>query len=202
MCLYRLNGQIEKRYEVYVEDDMAEAIVKAVLRDEQILNYVSVYRFGDASNAFSLAAGLHIQGTLSDNQLILTDGDVYRTEEERIKIIKKRYAGNEAGKDGVRQTVLQRVKQFNLPEGEHPEHYLWTILKTKQGTLAEFANRLDLLQGDKHNYIYEIYLLQGEDRSIFLKELVEKIKEDSAWSQYVEEVQTWAHAKRLELGLQ
>ena len=123
MCLYRLNGQIEKRYQVYVEDDMAEAIVKAVLRDEQILNYVSVYRFGDASNAFSLAAGLHIQGTLSDNQLILTDGDVYRTEDDRIKILQKRYAGNEAGKNEVRQIVLQRVKQFNLPEGEHPEHY-------------------------------------------------------------------------------
>lgn len=202
MCLYRLNGQIEKRYEVYVEDDMAEAIVKAVLRDEQILNYVSVYRFGDASNAFSLAAGLHIQGTLSDNQLILTDGDVYRTEDDRIKIIKKRYAGNEPGKNEVRQTALQRVKQFNLPEGEHPEHYLWTLLKTKQGTLAEFANRIDSSQGDKHSYIYEIFHLQGEARQIFLKELVEKIKEDVVWPQYVSEVQTWAHAKRLELGLQ
>lgn len=202
MCLYRLNGQIEKRYQVYVEDDMAEAIVKAVLRDEQILNYVSVYRFGDASNAFSLAAGLHIQGTLSDNQLILTDGDVYRTEDDRIKILQKRYAGNEAGKNEVRQTALQRVKQFNLPEGEHPEHYLWTLLKTKQGTLAEFANGIDSSLGDKHSYIYEIFHLQGETRQIFLKELVEKIKEDVAWPQYVSEVQTWAHAKRLELGLQ
>ena len=202
MCLYRLNGQLEKLYEVYVEDDMAEAIVKAVLRDEQILNYVSVYRFGDASNAFSLAAGLHIQGTLSDNQLILTDGDVYRTEDDRIKIIKKRYAGNEAGKNEVRQTALQRVKQFNLPEGEHPEHYLWTLLKTKQGTLAEFANGIDSSQGDKHSYINEIFHLQGETRQIFLKELVEKIKEDVVWPQYVSEVRTWAHAKRLELGLQ
>ena len=181
---------------------MAEAIVKAVLRDEQILNYVSVYRFGDASNAFSLAAGLHIQGTLSDNQLILTDGDVYRTEDDRIKIIKKRYAGNEAGKNEVRQTALQRVKQFNLPEGEHPEHYLWTLLKTKQGTLAEFANGIDSSQGDKHSYINEIFHLQGETRQIFLKELVEKIKEDVVWPQYVSEVRTWAHAKRLELGLQ
>lgn len=75
------------------------------------------------------------------------------------------------------------------------------MLKTKQGTLVEFANGLDPLQGDKHSYIYEIYLLQGEVRPIFLKELVEKIKEDVAWPQYVEEIQTWAHAKRLELGL-
>ena len=201
MCLYRLNGEVNKRYEVYVEDDMAEAIVKAVLRDEKILNYVSVYRFGDALNGFSVAAGLHIQGALSENQLILIDGDVYRSDAERTKAMCKRYSGNEEGKDLIRQEALRRVRQFNLPQGEHPEHYLWTLLKTKQGTLAEFANGIDSSQGDKHRYIYEIYQLQGETRPIFLKELVEKVKEDVAWPQYVSEVQTWAHAKRMELGL-
>lgn len=201
MCLYRLNGEVNKRYEVYVEDDMAEAIVKAVLRDEQILNYVSVYRFGDALNGFSVAAGLHIQGSLSENQLILIDGDVYRTDAERAKAMCKRYSGNEAGKDQIRQEALRRVKQFNLPQGEHPEHYLWTLLKTKQGTLAEFANRIDPSQGDKHRYIYEIFQLQGETRPIFLKELVDKIKDDVAWPQYVSEARTWAHEKRMELGL-
>ena len=196
-----MNGRIDKPYEVYVEDDVAEAMVNAVLRDEQILNYVSVYKFGDALNGFSVAAGLHIQSTLSENQLILIDGDVYRTEAERTKAMGKRYSGNEAGKEQIRQEALQRIKQFNLPEGEHPEHYLWTMLKTKQGPLAELANGLDPLQGDKHSYIYEIYQLQGEARPIFLKELVEKVKEDAAWSQYVAEVQSWAHAKRVELGL-
>lgn len=201
LCLYRLNGKLDKPYEVYVEDDLAEAIVKAVLRDEQILDYVSVYPFGDALNGFSVAAGLHIQGNLSENQLILIDGDVYRTDEERAKAMGKRYSGNETGKDQVRQEALLRIKQFNLPDGEHPEHFLWTLLKTKQGKLADFANSLDPRQGDKHGYIYEIYKLQGEARPIFLKELVEKIKEDNAWAHYVAEVQKWAHAKRLELGL-
>lgn len=65
--------------------------------------------------------------------------------------------------------------------GEHPEHYLWTLLKTKQGILAEFANGLDPLQGDKHSYIYEIYQLQGEERPIFLKDLVESVKENTEW---------------------
>ena len=201
MCMYRLNGLIEKTYEVYVEDDMAEAIVKAVLRDEQILDFVKVYKFGDALNGFSVAAGLHIQGTLSDNQLILIDGDVYTTEAEREKAIKKRFSGNEAGKDHVRSEALRRIKQFNLPVGEHPEHYLWTMLKTKQGSLAEFANRIDPLQGDKHCYIYEIFKLQGESREIFLKDLVDTLKTDAAWAQYVSEVQIWAHAKKQELGL-
>lgn len=201
MCMYRLNGEIKKEYEVYVEDDLAEAIVKSVLRDEQILNYVSIYRFGDALNGFSVAAGLHIQNALSENQLILLDGDVYSTEEERMKAMCKRYSGNEEGKDLIRQDALKRVKQFNLPTGERPEHYLWMLLKSKSGTLAEFANRLDPMQSEKHSYITEIYGLQGESRQIFLKELVEVVKSDPAWLEYVKEVQNWAHEKRQELGL-
>ena len=52
-------------------------------------------------------------------------------------MMKKRYAGNEAGKDQIRQEALQRIKDFKLPDGEQPEHFLWTMLKTKQGKLAE-----------------------------------------------------------------
>lgn len=201
MCIYRLNGTIQKPYEVYVEDDLAEAIVNSVLREEKILNYVKVIRFGDASNAFSVAAGLHIQGQLSDKQLIIIDGDVYRTQEEKLKIMKKRYSGNEAGKDEVRQIAVSSIKQFNLPANEHPEHFLWSILKTKQGLLAEFANRIFPNANDQHRYLYEIYELQGESRPVFLKELVELLQTDPAWNNYVSEVRTWAQRSRVNIGV-
>ena len=201
MCMYRLNGTIEKICEVYVEDDLAEAIVRSVLRRAGILDYVSVIRFGDASNAFSVAAGLHIEGALSERQLIMIDGDVYRTDEEKLKMMKKRYAGNEAGKDVIRQQALQRIKEFKLPEHEQPEHYLWSILKTKEGKLSELANGIDDNQGDRHGYIYDVYQLQGESREIFLKELIEVLEADGQWANYVSEVQSWAQARKQELGL-
>ena len=201
MCMYRLNGEIKKEFEVYVEDDMAEAIVRSVLRQEDINDYVSIIRYGDASNAFSVAAGLHIEGELSEKQLILIDGDVYKTDEDKLKMMKKRYAGNEAGKDQIRQEALQRIKDFKLPDGEQPEHFLWTMLKTKQGKLAELANGIDENQDDRHGYIYDVYLLQGECRAIFLKELIEILETDNQWENYVSEVKIWAQARKTELGL-
>lgn len=201
MCLFRLNGTIQKDYEVYVEDDLAEAIVKSVLRDENILNYVKVIRFGDALNAFSVAAGLHIQGQLSEKQLIVIDGDVYRSSEEKLGCMKKRYSGNEAGKDQIRQTAISYIKQFHLPENEHPEHFLWSILKNQVGSLAELANRINPHQSDKHHYLYDVYALQGESRPIFLKELIDLLKTDEKWEDYVSEVREWAIKCKASLGV-
>ena len=201
MCMYRLNGTIQKDYEVYVEDDLAEAIVNSVLRKEGILNYVKVICFGDAANAFSLAAGLHIQGQLSEKKLIVIDGDVYRTDEDKSEIMKKRYSGSEAGKDAIRTIAISRIKQFNLPNNEHPEHYLWSLLKTKQGTLAEFANRISQNANDQHHYIYEIFKLQGESRQVFLKELIEILETDPEWDNYVSEVKIWAQKSREIIGV-
>ena len=201
LCMFRLNGHIQKNYEVYVEDDLAEAIVNSVLREYEVLNYVNVIRFGDAANAFSVAAGLHIQGQLSEKQLILIDGDVYKTDEEKLNIMKKRYSGNENGKEIVRREAISHIKQFNLPEHEHPEHFLWTLLKTKQGSLSEFANRIQTNINDKHHYLYDIFILQGESRPIFLKELIEELRVDPAWDNYVSEVNTWAFNCKQTLGL-
>ncbi len=200
-CLYRLNGMFKKEYEVYVEDDIAEAIVKSVLREENILDYVNVICFGDAANAFSVAAALHIRGQLSDNQLILLDGDVYTTDDEKLKVMKKRYSGNENGKDELRRAAISHIKQFNLPGGGHPEAFLWSLLKTKDGKLAEIANRINRNADDKHHYIYEVFTLQGESRAIFLKELIELLTSDVQWNNYVSEVRIWAKSRRAILGV-
>ncbi len=192
MCMYRLNGAIDKPFEVYVEDDLAEAIVNSVLRDYDILDYVKIIKFGDACNAFSVAAGLQIQNQLTEDQLILIDGDIYRTDEEKMKIMKKRFSGNENGKDEIRARARSHIKQFNLPVGEHPEHYIWTMLKEKEGKFAEFANRIPHNNNDQHHYIYDIYELQGEARPIFLKQLIEVVKSDAHWNEYISEVTLWA----------
>ena len=81
-CICRLTGVMEKQYEVYVEDLLASCIVKEVLKDAGILNFTKVVIFGDAGNAFSIAAGLELQGQIDKNKLILIDGDVYTTEPE------------------------------------------------------------------------------------------------------------------------
>ena len=190
-CLCRLTGTMEKRFEVYVEDILASCIVKEVLKDNEILNFTKVIIYGDAANAFTIAAGLELEGNVDDNKLILIDGDVYRTDEEKMKQMKKKLGGNEEGRDAIRQHALSIVKQLNLPADEQPEHYLWTLLKTKQGDLADLANMIDQSPDDKHSYLYDIFELQGEDKVTYYRNVVRTIKTDPAWAGYTRAINNW-----------
>lgn len=190
-CLCRLTGSMEKRFEVYVEDILASSVVKEVLKDNGILNYTKVITFGDACNAFTIAAGLELQGAIDNNKLILLDGDVYLTSEEKMKQMKKRLGGNEAGKDAIRSHALSIVKELHLPANEQPEHYLWLLLRTKTGELADLANMVDQSPNDKHSYLYEIFEKQGEDKSTYYRNVVRTIKNDVSWNTYVSAITDW-----------
>ena len=190
-CICRLTGVMEKQFEVYVEDLLASCIVKEVLKDAGILSFTKVIIFGDAGNAFSIAAGLELQGQVDNKKLILLDGDVYTTNVERIKQIKKKIGGTEVGKDAIRNHAITIIKQLILPAGEQPEHYIWSLLKTKQGELANYANMVNLSPDDKHHYLYDIYQLQGEDMGTYYRNVVKVIKDDVAWTDYVKEVTDW-----------
>lgn len=190
-CICRLTGVMEKQFEVYVEDLLASCIVKEVLKDAGILSFTKVIIFGDAGNAFSIAAGLELQGQVDNKKLILLDGDVYTTNVERIKQIKKKIGGTEVGKDAIRNHAITIIKQLILPAGEQPEHYIWSLLKTKQGELANYANMVNLSPDDKHHYLYDIYQMQGEDMGTYFRNVVKAIKGDAAWTDYVKEVTDW-----------
>lgn len=190
-CICRLTGVMEKQYEVYVEDMLASCIVKEVLKDAGILSYTKVVIYGDAGNAFSIAAGLELQGQIDGNKLILIDGDVYTTEPERQKQIKKKIGGTEAGKDAIRNHALTVIKQLVLPAGEQPEHFLWGLLKNKTGELADLANMVNQSPDDKHHYLYDIYQMQGEDMGTYLRNVVQLVKQDAAWGGYVSEITAW-----------
>ena len=142
-------------------------------------------------NAFSIAAGFELQGAVDGNKLILIDGDVYTTQDERLRQMRKKIGGNEAGRDDIRNHALTLIKQLILPAGEQPEHYIWTLLKTKQGELADFANMVDQSPDDQHHYLYDIYEMQGENKTTYYRNVVKTIKEDEAWNGYVREITDW-----------
>ena len=190
-CICRLTGVMEKQFEVYVEDTLASNIVKEVLNDAGILSFTKVIIYGDAGNAFSIAAGLELQGQVDNNKLILLDGDVYTTEAERVRQMRKKIGGTEEGRDVIRNHALSIIKQLRLPVGEQPEHYLWTILKTTQGELADYANIVDQNQDDRHHYLYDVYQLQGEDMGTYCRNVVKAIKSNAAWGGYVQEITDW-----------
>lgn len=200
-CLLRLTGRMEKLFEVYVEDDLAEYIARQVTRDNGLLPYTSFLRFGAIENAFVVAAGCDIQEDDSCNKLFVMDGDKYRTEGERIAQMQKCYSGNEAERDARRRRALSHIKQFALPEGEQPEHYLWTQLKQTNNDLATLAQEIIAVADDKHAYLYDVQMKSGESREGFLTRLTAILNHEPFWKEYVSELSSWLDDRKKELGL-
>ena len=200
-CLLRLTGRMEKQLEVYVEDDLAEYIARQVVRGKGLLPYTSFLRFGAIENAFVVAAGCDIQEDDSCNKLFVMDGDKYRTEDERIAQIQKCYSGNEAERGARRRRALSHIKQFVLPEGEQPEHYLWAQLKQTTNDLAAIAQEIVAVADDKHAYLYDVQMKSGESRDAFLTRLTNILSQEAFWNGYVTELASWLDDRKRHLGL-
>ena len=200
-CLRRLTGHMDKQLEVYVEDDLAEYIARQVIRDKGLLPYTNFLRFGAIENAFVVAAGCDIQENDSENRLYVMDGDKYRTEAERIAQMQKCYSGNEAERDSRRERALMHIKQFLLPAGEQPEHYLWEQLKQSNNDLATIAQNIRAVGNDKHAYLYDVQMASGESRESFLTRLTDILCKMPFWNDYVAELSTWADERKTQLGI-
>lgn len=200
-CVLRLTGRMEKQLEIYVEDDLAEFIAREVVRAKGLLSYTSFHRFGAIENAFVVAAGLDIQEVDSENKIFLMDGDKYRTKEERVAKMKNCYSGNEDGKNDRRERALSHIKQYILPEGEQPEHFLWTKLKGTHNDLAQYADEIHGVEDDKHSYLYDVQQRSGESRESFLTRLSEILAEQEFWADYVSELNEWLDARKAALRL-
>lgn len=199
-CILRLTGRMEKQLEIYVEDDLAEYIAREVVRRKGLLPYTSFHQFGAVENAFVVAAGLDIQEANSDDKIFLMDGDKYQTEEKRIAQMESCYSGTEKDKDERRKRALSHIKQYILPEGEQPEHFLWTKLKETNSDLAEFAKEIVSVD-NKHSFLYDVQQKSGENRESFLTRLMTILADQEFWSDYVKELVEWLDTRKKILGL-
>lgn len=199
-CLSRLTGESGKIIEIYVEDQLAEYIVREVVRNNNLLQYTSIHRFGAVRNAFVVAAALDIQGDNSENSLFVLDGDCYRTEEKRLQQMEQLYTGTEKDKKERRQKALSKIKQLSLPENEHPEHYLWTKLKDTDNDLSSYAKEI-VIARDKHGYLEEILEKSGESREGFYTRLTHILSKLDFWQEYVHELNDWLLERKKVLGI-
>lgn len=100
-----------------------------------------------------------------------------------------------------RSRALSHIKQFVLPEGEQPEHYLWTQLKQTTNDLATLAQEIMAVADDKHAYLYDVQMKSGESRDAFLTRLTDILSKEVFWTDYVSELSTWLDDRKNELGL-
>ena len=190
--IFDMNRESTQPLIVYVEDDLAEAIVSQLSDGLRISRYVNIRNIGSAQNAFTLAAGMMIEGNSLEHRLIVLDGDVYRTDEDKKRQLRRLLSGTETNHDDKIDAALSLITQFSLPEGNCPEKFIYDLLLDVDGA-DEATDCAKQVTGvvDSHDWLNQIVERMNQDRKIVLLKIIEQAAESDKWSTYVERVRRW-----------
>ena len=206
--LHRLTGNRVRPLEVFVEDDVAEAIASHVAGELGMSRHVQTIRFGAATNCFTMVAGLLMKREKCDNSLFVLDGDVYLGAEERDSQIKRACSGDDAKAIARRADMATRIKDFVLPAGMKPEPYLHSLicalpavgLTPPELEIQKVAKEI-VHPPDKHGFIYFLVTTLGDDRAVQLARVVPLAAKNADWANYTKPVRDWLIAQKAALNL-
>ena len=202
-ALRRLTGKQEKPLEIFVEDDLATAIVNKVAASLGMKKVVKTIRFGAAKNSFTILAGMILQEQSVENSLFVLDGDEYRGEDLKRGQINLVLTGNAPKDDERRDNALSVMLDFGLPEGAKPEKYFHKmIIELDPSTLSlEEIEVQNLAKGihapmDKHDYLAKLYEILGYDNRGGLQKFMDMAIKSPLWDDYVLPVANWLEVKK------
>ena len=197
-AINRLTGKSTTPIEIYVEDDLAVAIINKICSSLKASRYVKIFKFGAASNAFTLLASTLIRGDNLSDKLYILDGDKYSTENEKKTALDKVFTGTESRTYELKAAAEGKVKQFNLPNGVKPEQYIHYLITNVplDGLGGEYLEIIEAARDirvelDAHNYISNILTKLGIDRPSGLTRVMDLASRHPEWDQYVSEVTDW-----------
>ena len=206
-AMHRLTGHQQRPLEIFVEDDMARAIVESELLALQMKRISTVTKYGAATNCFTLAAGLILKGNHNfDHQLFLLDGDLYVTDKERLERVNKALSGTEGNADARRMQILGAIctllaQPGPLPSPEAQLHHM--IRGLAQQTDIDSNEIIQIAFGiqavdDAHSFIGKIIETLNVDKSVGLSMIVRVASLSEQWPSYVSELRSWLLALRPE----
>lgn len=206
--LHRLTGNRVRSLEIFVEDDVADAIASHVAGELGMSRHLQVIRFGAATNCFTMVAGLLMKGEQCENSLFVLDGDVHLVEADREKQIKRACSGNDAQAVARRAEMAARIKDFVLPVDEKPEPYLHHLICTLPvGGLTppeleiQNAAKEIIHPPDKHGFIYHLVQTLGDDRAVQLTRVIPLAAKHPDWPSYTQRVREWLQQRKVALEL-
>lgn len=204
-ALRRLTGQQDRSLEIFVEDEMAIAIVEFELSRLGMKRVANITPYGAATNCFTLAAGLILSdGHSVDSQLFLLDGDLYVTPELQLERTNAVLSGTEAHAITRRQRCLEGIRKLCAQEGAPPapEAQLHTMIRGLHQQEDEGMNEIiDLAVSieavdDTHSLIELIVETLNLQRPVGLNAIVKVAALSPAWEHYVAELREWLVARR------
>lgn len=204
-CYDSMTGRTSRPLEIYVEDDLAEQIISAIAEEIGIKSRVQIHKYGSCENAFVVSSALKLMGKPMSDKLFVLDGDIYRTDEERLSQIKKHFTGNESGSDEARNDILRSIKSFNLQENKQPEQYINEIIRQRiLGSNEEIVSAAEnvIAPHDKHDYLNKIIEKLGDSHEVGLYKLIKELqKHTNQWNSYVSSIHDWLLEKKTEHNL-
>lgn len=113
---------------VFVEDELARTVVNVLLERQALSDIVNVELLGAAENSAVVLSGLLLADKDISGVISILDGDVFRSYDEKMKIVKKCLTGTD--KKDEWQKVTRRMFELTLtdfPQKGAPEynHKIW-----------------------------------------------------------------------------
>jgi len=204
-ALKRLTGKQDRPLEIFVEDEMALAIVEHELSNLGMKRIANITQYGAATNCFVLAAGLILSGGHNlACQLFLLDGDLYVTDEHQLERANAVLSGTEESAAARRQSCIAGIRKLCAATGiaSAPEpqiHRMIRDLPQQQDpgvneiiALARGINAVD----DSHSFVELIIRTLNVQRSVGMNNIVRVAALSSAWEPYVSELRVWLVERR------
>lgn len=205
-ALSRLTGQQDRPLEIFVEDELARAIVEFELFRLGMKRIASVTLYGAATNCFTLAAGLILSGRHDVNcQLFLLDGDLYVSLEDQLERANAVLSGTEAHANERRQSCLEGIRKLcaqpsSLPAPETQLHWMIRNLPRQQdeetNEIIELAVSIEAVE-NTHSFINLIVQKLNVHNIVGLSAIVNVAAKSSAWESYVAELREWLLQRKL-----
>lgn len=195
--IYELTSERKNELKLYVEDLLAEVIIKRIAFEMGMSRNVKVIKFGAARNAFVLAVGFVIEPNQNNNKLIILDGDVYRENDEKKKEIKKLLTGTEKTHDNRVQEACEMITQFTLEKGQSPEKNIYDML-TEMGSNNECTNIAQNIHAvnNSHEWLSKIADEMGYGIEATYTRIIDIVSENTRWETYVKNVRDWLLSKK------
>lgn len=204
-AVQRLTGQQERPLEIFVEDDLALAIVESELHRQGMKRVANITPYGAATNCFTLAAGLILSGGHDvARQLFLLDGDLYVTPEERLARANSVLSGTEPEAIDRRDKCLAGVKMLCAQPGTPaaPEAQVHRMIRELPPQSNEGDNEIINLAwsiaavDNTHSLINLIIRTLNVHRTSGLSMIIRVAALSPLWAAYVAELREWITTMR------
>jgi len=202
-AISRLTGKHDRVLEIFVEDDLAKAIVKKISGQLGLSKYVSIKEYGSVENCFPFLAGMLFNEDRNiDNMLFVIDGDKYKTPDEQMKRINKVITGDPPKFEKMRSNALGYIRKFIIDDGFNPEKFLHSIIvdlppqnRDEDNEIINVAKTIQATD-NPHQYIDLIIKKMDYERAVGLKVITDLSALSDRWQNFGVEIKDWLSSKK------